>query len=127
MLGNNMFDFVTASPIIKTTELGKKVNTANTELIILQRINIEIANAQTTAIQGRSGAGKTTLLGILAGLDTPSTGAVTLGGINLQTISENDKAILRAEHIGFVFQNFQLLPTLTALENVMLPLELSGT
>ena len=104
----------------------KRVSTAESELEILRGIDLEIKRGETAAIVGASGSGKSTLLGLLAGLDAPSSGEITLDGINIVNLDEDERAILRSEKVGFVFQNFQLLPALTALENVMLPLELAG-
>jgi putative ABC transport system ATP-binding protein len=113
-------------PILKVSGLGKTVPQAGGELVILRDIAFALWPGQTVAIVGASGSGKSTLLGLLAGLDTPSQGAVTLGGQDLFALDEDGRAALRARHMGFVFQNFQLMPHLTALENVMLPLELGG-
>lgn len=95
-------------------------------LTVLQDVDLEIAADEFVAIVGPSGSGKTTLLGLLAGLDTPATGSVELAGQRLDELSEDGRARFRAANIGFVFQTFQLIPTLTALENVLVPLELSG-
>jgi len=97
------------------------------ELAILQDIELEVMPGEAVAIVGASGSGKSTLLGLLAGLDTPSSGQVRLDGSDLFGLDEDGRAALRARLLGFVFQSFQLLPALNALENVMLPLELSGT
>jgi putative ABC transport system ATP-binding protein len=99
---------------------------ASGELAILKGIQLEIKSGETAAIIGASGSGKSTLLGLLAGLDTPSDGTVTIDGISLSELDEDGRAALRGREVGFVFQSFQLLPALTALENVMLPLELKG-
>ena len=112
--------------MIKTSQLIKRVSTAESELEILRGIDLEIKRGETAAIVGASGSGKSTLLGLLAGLDAPSSGEITLDGINIVNLDEDERATLRSEKVGFVFQNFQLLPALTALENVMLPLELAG-
>jgi putative ABC transport system ATP-binding protein len=93
-------------------------------LSVLSSIDLEVAAAESIAVLGPSGSGKTTLLGLLAGLDRPSDGSVALDGIELAPLSEDERGALRAERVGFVFQNFQLLSTLTALENVLVPLEL---
>ena len=112
--------------MIKTSQLIKRVSTAESELEILRGIDLEIKRGETAAIVGASGSGKSTLLGLLAGLDAPSSGEITLDGTNIVKLDEDERATLRSEKVGFVFQNFQLLPALTALENVMLPLELAG-
>ena len=113
--------------MIKTSQLIKRVSTAESELEILRGIDLEIKRGETAAIVGASGSGKSTLLGLLAGLDAPSSGEITLDGTNIVNLDEDQRATLRSEKVGFVFQNFQLLPALTALENVMLPLELAGS
>lgn len=112
--------------IIEVKNLSKTVPTADGELAILTDINFDIAAGQSVAIVGASGSGKSTLLGLLAGLDRASSGVIGLAAQNLQRLSEDELAALRAQVIGFVFQSFQLLGHLTALENVMLPLELTG-
>ena len=112
--------------MITATNLGKRVPLMDTELAILKGINLEIKSGETVAIIGASGSGKSTLLGLLAGLDTASDGYVTIDGVNLQSLDEDGRAALRGRELGFVFQSFQLLPALTALENVMLPMELLG-
>lgn len=110
--------------VARTQGVGKAVPTAEGELRILQDIDLEISARDTLAIVGASGSGKTTLLGILAGLDTPTSGRVFLGPHELTALDEEQRALVRAERVGFVFQSFQLLESLTALENVMLPIEL---
>lgn len=110
--------------ILQAHKLGKTVSTPAGELTLLQDINVSIHAGDSVAIIGTSGSGKSTLLGLLAGLDLPSSGDIVLDGLSLAALSEEQKAALRARKVGFVFQNFQLLPSLTALENVMLPLEL---
>jgi len=112
--------------MIKVSQLLKTVPTADGNLDILRGINLEIAAGTSAAIVGASGSGKSTLLGLLAGMDVASGGETTLDGHQLSLLDEDQRARLRAEKIGFVFQSFQLLPALTARENVMLPLELSG-
>ncbi|MEQ8360679.1 MAG: ABC transporter ATP-binding protein [Cytophagales bacterium] len=112
--------------ILEVKDLSKTYQTGGQSLTVLNSINFEIKKGDTMSIVGPSGSGKTTLLGLCAGLDTPSTGSVSLAGIKLNDLSEDDRAYVRNQHVGFVFQNFQLLPTLSALENVSIPLELSG-
>jgi putative ABC transport system ATP-binding protein len=114
--------------IVEATALSKIVRLANgaPELVILKDISLKVIPGEAVAIVGASGSGKSTLLGLLAGLDTPSSGAVRLDGADLFGLDEDGRAALRARLLGFVFQSFQLLPALNALENVMLPLELSG-
>jgi putative ABC transport system ATP-binding protein len=106
--------------------LGKRVRLPDHELTILEDIGFRIAAGEAVAIVGASGSGKSTLLSLLAGLDAPTAGSVSLGEVRLSALDEDGRAKLRGERIGFVFQSFQLLPALTALENVMLPLELRG-
>lgn len=120
---------MTAMPhsILQAINLGKTVNTASEELVLLRDINFTVNAGDSVAIVGTSGSGKSTLLGLLAGLDIPSSGDIQFDGRSLLALNEEEKAVLRAGKVGFVFQNFQLLPSLTALENVMLPLELRQT
>ena len=110
--------------VVSAAGVAKVVPTAEGELVILDGIDVEINAGESVAIVGASGSGKTTLLGILAGLDLPSQGRVVLAGQELTAMDEEQRALVRAQHVGFVFQTFQLLHGLTALENVMLPLEL---
>src|SRR5581483_375845 len=112
--------------IVRAESLGKQVDTGRNRLTILEGIDLSISPSEAVAIIGASGSGKTTLLGLLAGLDTPTSGKVELDGIDLASLDEDGRAALRRRLVGFVFQSFQLLPALTALENVMLPLELDG-
>ena len=112
--------------MIKVSQLLKTVSTADGNLDILCGIDLEIEPGASAAIVGASGSGKSTLLGLLAGMDVPSSGEIWLDGESLKNLDEDQRARLRAEKVGFVFQSFQLLPALTALENVMLPLELAG-
>lgn len=114
------------TPMLRVTGLSHRVPLETDTLTILQGVNLEINRGESVAIVGRSGSGKTTLLGLLAGLDTPSEGTVELDGAMISQLSEDKRAELRASRVGFVFQSFQLLPALSALENVMLPLELAG-
>jgi len=115
-----------AGPIVQVEQLGKQVSSPEGPLIILDQIHFSIARGQSVAVIGASGSGKSTLLGLLAGLDTPTAGRVWLAGVDLGSLDEDGRALLRAQRVGFVFQSFQLLTGLTALENVMLPLELGG-
>ncbi|MBI2318520.1 MAG: ABC transporter ATP-binding protein [Betaproteobacteria bacterium] len=114
-------------PIIRATGLSKVVPNGAEMLAILQDIHLEVMRGEAVAVLGASGSGKSTLLGLLAGLDTPSSGRVLLDGHDLFVMDEDGRAALRASLLGFVFQSFHLLPALNALENVMLPLELSGS
>lgn len=115
-----------SNPILIVDRLSQNVMTETGSLSILYNINFTLNRGESLAIVGRSGSGKSTLLGLLAGLDLPSSGSVTLAGYMLEALDEDERAQVRAENVGFVFQSFQLLDTLTALENVMLPLELAG-
>lgn len=114
------------SHAINVTNLSKRVQLPPSELCILNDVSFTIEQGQTLAIVGASGSGKSTLLALLAGLDSASEGRVEILGIDLNTLDEDGRAKLRGEKVGFVFQSFQLLPALSALENVMLPLELRG-
>jgi putative ABC transport system ATP-binding protein len=115
-----------SEPIIAVDHVFKSVTDSTGTLDILRDINFTLARKETAAIVGASGSGKSTLLSIIAGLDTPSRGSVRLDGQDLFAIDEDDRAALRAQKVGFVFQSFQLMGNLSALENVMLPLELAG-
>ena len=115
-----------AVPALRVRELGKRVPLPSGKLTILDGIGFAIARGEVVAVVGASGSGKSTLLSLLAGLDTPSTGRVELDGEAISTLDEDGRARVRGDKVGFVFQNFQLLPSLTALENAMLPLELRG-
>ena len=112
--------------MIEVRNISKQVVTTEGTLRILDQINLSVADGETIAIVGPSGSGKSTLLGILAGLDLPSEGTVSLNGKNITAMDEEGRAAVRAKDVGFVFQSFHLLPGLTALENVALPLELNG-
>lgn len=112
--------------MIKADLISKSVNTAEGPLTILDRVSLQVDAGDSLAITGASGSGKSTLLGILAGLDLPSSGTVTLDGQEITAMDEEGRARVRAASVGFVFQSFQLLPGLSALENVMMPLELHG-
>lgn len=114
------------SQILQLSEVGKTFRTLKEDLVILDKVNLSIGKGTTTAIVGPSGSGKTTLLGLCAGLDRATSGTVTLDGTVLNDQDEDRLAQIRNRKVGFIFQNFQLLPTLTALENVMVPLELAG-
>jgi putative ABC transport system ATP-binding protein len=119
-------DNPTADAMIRVEGLGKQVGSPEGPLVILADISFSIARGDSVAVVGASGSGKSTLLGLLAGLDVSSSGRVWLAGADLGGLDEDGRALLRAERVGFVFQSFQLLTGLTALENVMLPLELAG-
>ena len=112
--------------VIRCEALTKKVASPEGELTLLADINLSVAAGEALAVVGVSGAGKSTLIGLLAGLDTPTSGRVWLDDVDLFALDEDGRARVRAARVGFVFQTFQLLPSLTALENVMLPLELAG-
>jgi putative ABC transport system ATP-binding protein len=114
------------SIILKVEALTKHYRSGGHELVVLDGIGFSVEAGTSCAVVGPSGSGKTTLLGICAGLDEPTTGSVALDGVLLDTLDEDGRAGLRNRSVGFVFQNFQLIPTLTALENVMVPLELRG-
>jgi putative ABC transport system ATP-binding protein len=113
-------------PVLQAQHLSKRVTSPTGDLDILKDVNLNISPAEAVAVVGASGSGKSTLLGLLAGLDTPTTGRVIIAGRDLFSLDEDGRAQLRGELIGFVFQTFQLLPNMTALENTMLPLELAG-
>ncbi|HZX18762.1 MAG TPA: ABC transporter ATP-binding protein [Pseudomonas sp.] len=115
-----------SSSILTARNLSKVVPSTEGELTILHDLSLELISGDSLAIVGSSGSGKSTLLGLLAGLDLPSSGSVVLAGNDLASLDEDQRARVRAEHVGFVFQSFQLLDSLNALENVMLPLELEG-
>ena len=113
------------NPVLQASAVIKTVSMPDQELTILSGIDLTVMAAESLAIVGESGSGKSTLLGLLAGLDVPSSGAISLMGQALNSMTEDQRAAVRAAHVGFVFQSFQLLPNLTALENVMLPLEIA--
>ncbi len=115
-----------APPVVAARALSQRVPTADGTLAILSDVDLAVAAGETLAVTGASGSGKSTLLGLLAGLDRPSAGEVLLLGERLDDLDEDARARLRAGRVGFVFQSFQLLPALTALENILLPLELAG-
>jgi putative ABC transport system ATP-binding protein len=114
------------APVLKARQLGKQVTSPEGPLRILDAVGMDVRPGESVAIVGTSGAGKSTLLGLLAGLDEPSEGQVWLAGREITALDEDGRAALRAESVGFVFQSFHLIASLTALENVMLPLELAG-
>lgn len=113
--------------ILSTRDLTKTYQSGDHSLTVLDRVSIDVPEGATAAIVGPSGSGKTTLLGLCAGLDQSTSGSVELNGQNLSDFNEDQRARLRSESVGFIFQNFQLMPTLTALENVLVPGELSGS
>ena len=113
--------------LLRAESLTKKVTSPEGELTILDEVSLNIAAGESAAVVGPSGAGKTTLLALLAGLDEPTSGEVWLNGVELTKLDEDGRAALRNREVGFVFQSFHLLPSLTAIENVLLPLELSAT
>lgn len=115
-----------SNPIIRADQLSKAVTSPEGRLLLLDSVTFSIARGERVAVVGASGSGKSTLLGLLAGLDIPTSGHIWLAGADLTALDEDGRAQLRARRVGFVFQSFQLLPSLTALENVMLPLELVG-
>ena len=115
-----------SDPIIAVDRITKQVPDPGGALTILHEVSFELQRQQSVAIVGASGSGKSTLLSIIAGLDTPTSGSVRLAGIDLFSLDEDARAAVRAQHVGFVFQSFQLLGNLSAIENVMLPLELQG-
>jgi putative ABC transport system ATP-binding protein len=117
---------MTAFPILNIQHLTKTYATSAGKLTVLKDISFILPQGSTCSILGPSGSGKTTLLGLCAGLDRPTSGSVLLNGITLGEAGEDERARIRNEHVGFVFQNFQLIPTLTALENVTVPMELRG-
>ena len=112
--------------MIKLNNVSYQVEMAHESLSILENINLDIQQAESVAIVGASGSGKTTLLGLLAGLDIPSSGSITVAGAEISSLDEDQRAAFRAKHVGIIFQSFHLLPALTALENVILPIELAG-
>src|SRR6202049_4402796 len=117
---------INRNSVLKTDALTKQVSSPEGPLTIVHDVSLDIAAAESVAVVGASGAGKSTLLALLAGLDTPTSGKIWLAGADLTALDEDGRARLRAQRVGFVFQAFHLVPALTALENVMLPLELAG-
>ena len=112
--------------ILKLSKITQRFVSGDKEIEVLSDINLEINSGESVAIVGPSGSGKTTMLGLCAGLDQPTSGKIELAGKNIEDLNENQRAELRRDNVGFVFQNFELIPTLTALENVSLPLDLKG-
>lgn len=112
--------------ILNVQDVSKTFKSGNRDLRVLQDINFSIKEGEVVAIVGPSGSGKTTLLGLCAGLDSPTEGSINIYDQRISALDENQKAAIRNQYVGFIFQNFQLIPTLTALENVMVPLELQG-
>lgn len=112
--------------VLKAEKIGKQVSSPEGPLTILADVTLDIGAGESVAVVGPSGAGKSTLLALLAGLDEPSTGRIWLNGAEITQLDEDGRAAVRAQHVGFVFQSFHLVPSLTAVENVMLPLELAG-
>lgn len=115
---------MSSDSILSISHLSKTYQSGSKSLTVLDDVSFEVAKGASCAIVGPSGSGKTTLLGLCAGLDRPSSGSVHLNGVQLDSLNEDEKARVRNQHVGFIFQNFNLMPTLTALENVMVPLEL---
>ena len=115
-----------AGTILEARHLTRTYASGGRSLTVLDNVSFQLGRRETCAIVGPSGSGKTTLLGLCAGLDSPTSGSVLINGVSLNELNENQRALLRNQHTGFVFQNFQLLPNLTALENVMIPAELRG-
>jgi len=118
--------YMATAPILEVTNLTQKFKSGNRLLTVLDHVDFSVEAGTTCSIVGPSGSGKTTLIGLCAGLDRPSTGEVVLNGIKIEDLNEDKRAEVRNKYVGFVFQTFQLVPTLTALENVMVPLELRG-
>lgn len=118
---------MSAVPILAARGLTKTYGPVTHRLTVLRDVSFELAAGDTLAVVGPSGSGKTTLLGLCAGLDSPSSGSIVLAGKPLEDLNEDARARVRNDHVGFIFQNFQLLPTLTAVENVLVPLELRGS
>src|SRR5690606_20801832 len=110
--------------ILSVEQVSKTYRSGSRKLTVLDKVNFQVGGGESISIVGPSGSGKTTLLGLCAGLDHASTGSIRLNGYRMETLSEDERAAVRNQDVGFIFQNFQLLPTLTALENVMVPLEL---
>lgn len=124
LFGKDKYFYLKSMNVLKVDNLTKTYRSGNRELTVLDQVNFEVAFGDTLSIVGPSGSGKTTLLGLCAGLDVASSGSVLLDGRPLEKMTEDQRAAVRNQLVGFIFQNFQLLQTLTALENVMVPLEL---
>ncbi len=117
---------MSSGTVLRAEKISKQVSSPEGTLTILEEVDLAIGSGETLAIIGASGAGKSTLLALLAGLDEPSSGRIWLNGAEISALNEDGRAAVRARHVGFVFQSFHLVPSLTAIENVMLPLELAG-
>jgi len=126
ILSTEQSTLIKSQPIIQAQALTREIETGETRLTILQEVSLQVDAGESIAVVGASGSGKSTLLGLLAGLDEPTRGTVFLDGQDIFKLDEDERAVLRGRLLGFMFQSFQLLPALTALENIMLPLELSG-
>lgn len=126
MASTVLFYIYMKESILKVSNLSKKYPSGGKMLTVLADVDFELERGSSCAIVGPSGSGKTTLLGLCAGLDKASTGSVTINGVVLDNLNEDERALIRRKHIGFIFQSFNLMPTLTALENVMIPLELKN-
>lgn len=116
-----------ASPLIELLDLSKSIPEGNGERVILQRLNIRFLKGEFVVIVGKSGSGKSTLLNLISGIDLPTSGQIRMNGLELTRLSEHERTLFRRTHIGFIFQFFNLVPTLTVLENLLLPLELQST
>lgn len=116
-----------ASPLIELLDLSKSIPEGNGERVILQRLNIRFLRGEFVVIVGKSGSGKSTLLNLISGIDLPTSGQIRMNGLELTRLSEHERTLFRRTHIGFIFQFFNLVPTLTVLENLLLPLELQST
>jgi len=123
---NHQLQTICSMSILRVEDLTRTYSSGGRDLTVLHGVSFTLEPGDTFAIVGPSGSGKTTLLGLCAGLDRATSGSVYLNDIRLDTLNEDQRAVIRNQHVGFIFQNFQLLPTLTALENVMVPLELRG-